>query len=45
MDRRELLIEILIQRNIFKLTDGRELYEGNSEELTEVLEKDGNNDD
>ncbi|WP_082187019.1 Fur-regulated basic protein FbpA [Bacillus cereus] len=32
------IIEQLIQRNIFKLIDGRNLYEGTSKELKLILE-------
>ncbi|MED1287333.1 Fur-regulated basic protein FbpA [Bacillus mycoides] len=38
MDRQDVLIEILIQRNIFKLPDGRDLFEGSCEELAGLLE-------
>ncbi|MEM5662292.1 Fur-regulated basic protein FbpA [Bacillus cereus] len=37
------LIEQLIQRNIFKLPDGRDLFEGSIEELTGLLKGDGEN--
>ncbi|HDR7617005.1 TPA: Fur-regulated basic protein FbpA [Bacillus mycoides] len=43
MDRQDVLIEILIQKNIFKLTDGRDLFEGSCEELAGLLERDGEN--
>lgn len=43
MDRQDVLIEILIQRNIFKLADRRDLFEGSCEELAELLERDGEN--
>lgn len=38
MSKEDRLIEQLIQRNIFKLQDGRDLYEGSTEELTQLLE-------
>lgn len=34
---KDLLIEKLIAKNIFKLEDGRDLYEGDSEELARLL--------
>ncbi|MEB8805024.1 Fur-regulated basic protein FbpA [Bacillus cereus] len=37
------LIEQLIQKNIFKLPDGRDLFEGSIEELTGLLKGDGEN--
>lgn len=37
MDRQDRLIEKLIQRNIFKLKDGRDLFEGSCEELERLL--------
>ncbi|PEP86574.1 Fur-regulated basic protein FbpA [Bacillus toyonensis] len=37
MDRKDRLIEKLIQRNIFKLEDGRDLFEGSYEELERLL--------
>ncbi|PEV02167.1 Fur-regulated basic protein FbpA [Bacillus thuringiensis] len=37
------LIEKLIQRNIFKLPDGRDLFEGSCEELVGLLRGDGEN--
>lgn len=40
---KDLLIEKLIARNIFKLEDGRDLYEGDSEELARLLREDGEN--
>ncbi|MYW25020.1 Fur-regulated basic protein FbpA [Bacillus thuringiensis] len=43
MDRQDRLIEQLIKRNIFKLTDGRDLFEGSCEELAGLLERDGEN--
>ncbi|PFW57861.1 Fur-regulated basic protein FbpA, partial [Bacillus sp. AFS075034] len=33
MSKEDRLIEALIKRNIFKLKDGRDLYEGSCEEL------------
>ncbi|MBJ8090286.1 Fur-regulated basic protein FbpA [Bacillus cereus] len=41
MSEKDRLIEKLIQRNIFKLTDGRDLFEGSCEELAGLLERDG----
>lgn len=43
MSNKDLLIEKLIQRNIFKLKDGRDLYEGSCEELARLLGRDGEN--
>ncbi|MCU5181541.1 Fur-regulated basic protein FbpA [Bacillus toyonensis] len=43
MDRQDVLIELLIRRNIFKLADGRDLFEGSCEELAGLLERDGEN--
>ncbi|EJV42113.1 hypothetical protein IEK_05779 [Bacillus toyonensis] len=43
MDRQDVLIELLIQQNIFKLPDGRDLFEGSCEELAGLLERDGDN--
>ncbi|PEA32962.1 Fur-regulated basic protein FbpA [Bacillus toyonensis] len=43
MDRLDVLIEKLIQMNIFKLADGRDLFEGSCEELAGLLERDGEN--
>lgn len=37
MNKQDRLIEILIQRNIFKLKDGRDLFEGSCEELERLL--------
>ncbi|EJQ77856.1 Fur-regulated basic protein FbpA [Bacillus toyonensis] len=45
MDRQDVLIEKLIQMNIFKLADGRDLFEGSCEELTGLLEGNGENED
>ncbi|MBE7128118.1 Fur-regulated basic protein FbpA [Bacillus mycoides] len=44
MDRQDVLIEILIQRNIFKLPDGRDLFEGSIEELAGLLKGADKND-
>ncbi|MGE6504464.1 Fur-regulated basic protein FbpA [Bacillus wiedmannii] len=43
MSEQDRLIEKLIQRNIFKLPDGRDLFEGSCKELAELLERDGEN--
>ncbi|PEP94374.1 hypothetical protein CN585_26490 [Bacillus toyonensis] len=40
MDKKDRLIEKLIQRNIFKLKDGRDLFEGSCEELERLLKGD-----
>lgn len=40
MSSNDVLIEQLIQMNIFKLADGRDLFEGSSEELERLLEGD-----
>ena len=45
MDRQDVLIERLIQRNIFKLPDGRDLFEGSCEELAGLLKGDVENED
>ncbi|PDY07966.1 Fur-regulated basic protein FbpA [Bacillus cereus] len=37
MDKQDRLIEKLIQRNIFKLADGRDLFEGSCEDLAGLL--------
>ncbi|EEM45184.1 Fur-regulated basic protein FbpA [Bacillus cereus] len=39
MEKQDKLIEKLIQRNIFKLKDGRDLYEGTEADLMELLEE------
>ncbi|WP_144520213.1 Fur-regulated basic protein FbpA [Bacillus thuringiensis] len=39
MSNKEILIEQLIEKDIFKLPDGRELYEGAEEELMTLLEE------
>ncbi|HDR8009932.1 Fur-regulated basic protein FbpA [Bacillus cereus] len=41
MDKQDRLIEQLIKRNIFKLADGRDLFEGSCEELAGLLERNG----
>ena len=41
MDKQDRLIEQLINRNIFKLADGRDLFEGSCEELAGLLERNG----
>ncbi|PFB55902.1 hypothetical protein CN404_01745 [Bacillus thuringiensis] len=41
MDKQDRLIEQLIQKNIFKLPDGRDLFEGSCEELERLLEGKG----
>ncbi|MGG1339703.1 Fur-regulated basic protein FbpA [Bacillus toyonensis] len=43
MNEQDRLIEQLIQMNIFKLADGRDLFEGSCEELARLLERDGEN--
>ncbi|MDI6680209.1 Fur-regulated basic protein FbpA [Bacillus wiedmannii] len=43
MNEQDRLIERLIQRNIFKLPDGRDLFEGSCEELAGLLEGNGEN--
>ncbi|CAM4402218.1 Fur-regulated basic protein FbpA [Bacillus manliponensis] len=37
MAEQDLLIEKLIARNIFKLEDGRDLYQGSGKELARLL--------
>ncbi|MGG5737763.1 Fur-regulated basic protein FbpA [Bacillus cereus group sp. IBL03679] len=37
MNKQDRLIEKLIQRNIFKLNDGRDLFQGSCEELERLL--------
>ncbi|MDZ3952402.1 Fur-regulated basic protein FbpA [Bacillus thuringiensis] len=39
MCKENLLIEQLLEKNIFKLPDGRDLYEGTGEELMKLLEE------
>ncbi|PFB53811.1 hypothetical protein CN404_12740 [Bacillus thuringiensis] len=41
MDKQDRLIEQLIQKNIFKLLDGHDLFEGSWEELERLLEGEG----
>ncbi|MCC2361631.1 Fur-regulated basic protein FbpA [Bacillus cereus] len=41
MNEQDRLIEQLIQRNIFKLPDNRDLFEGSCEELAGLLERNG----
>ncbi|MFA2857603.1 Fur-regulated basic protein FbpA [Bacillus paranthracis] len=43
MERQDILINRLIDNNIYKLPDGRDLFEGSCEELSELLERDGEN--
>lgn len=43
MNKQDRLIEQLIKRNIFKLADGRDLFEGSCEELAGLLRGDGEN--
>ncbi|MCU5755654.1 Fur-regulated basic protein FbpA [Bacillus cereus] len=43
MDRQDVLINKLIDNHIYKLTDGRDLFEGSCEELVEILKGDGEN--
>ncbi|MGN4719608.1 Fur-regulated basic protein FbpA [Bacillus cereus group sp. MYBK226-2] len=43
MDRQDVLINKLIDKHIFKLPDGRDLFEGSCEELAGLLERDGEN--
>ncbi|PEO30888.1 Fur-regulated basic protein FbpA [Bacillus toyonensis] len=45
MNKQDKLIERLIQMNIFKIADGRDLFEGSCEELAWLLERDGENED
>lgn len=39
MSNKDVLIEQLIEKDIFKLPDGRDLYEGTEEELMKLLEE------
>ncbi|WP_197389561.1 Fur-regulated basic protein FbpA [Bacillus thuringiensis] len=39
MSNKDILIEQLIEKDKFKLPDGRELYEGAEEELMKLLEE------
>ncbi|MEW4068654.1 MULTISPECIES: Fur-regulated basic protein FbpA [Bacillus] len=41
MNKQDRLIEILIQKNIFKLPDGRDFFEGSCEELERLVEGEG----
>ncbi|MEB4894874.1 Fur-regulated basic protein FbpA [Bacillus thuringiensis] len=41
MERQDVLINKLIDINIYKLPDGRDLFEGSCEELAGLLERDG----
>ncbi|MGW5982844.1 Fur-regulated basic protein FbpA [Bacillus mycoides] len=43
MDRQDVLINKLIDNYIYKLPDGRDLFEGSIEELMGLLERDGEN--
>lgn len=45
MSNNDLLIEQLIQINIFKLLDGRDLFEGTGEELARLLKEGRNGND
>ncbi|KAB2460765.1 Fur-regulated basic protein FbpA [Bacillus sp. CH126_4D] len=45
MDRQDFLINKLIDNHIFKLPDGRDLFEGSCEELARLLERDEENED
>ncbi|USK99871.1 Fur-regulated basic protein FbpA [Bacillus tropicus] len=40
MNEQDRLIERLIDRHVFKLPDGRDLYEGSCEELKQLLKGD-----
>ncbi|PES13723.1 Fur-regulated basic protein FbpA [Bacillus thuringiensis] len=39
MSNKDILIEQLIEKDIFKLPDGRDLYEGMETELMKLLEE------
>ncbi|WP_144519359.1 Fur-regulated basic protein FbpA [Bacillus thuringiensis] len=39
MSNKDILIEQLIEKDLFKLPDGRDLYEGAEEELMKLLEE------
>ena len=39
MSNKDILIEQLIEKGIFKMPDGRDLYEGAEEELIKLLEE------
>ncbi|MFE5392513.1 Fur-regulated basic protein FbpA [Bacillus thuringiensis] len=41
MERQDVLINKLIDINVYKLPDGRDLFEGSCEELAGLLERDG----
>ncbi|MGG1339724.1 Fur-regulated basic protein FbpA [Bacillus toyonensis] len=41
MDRQDVLINKLIDNHIYKLPDGRDLFEGSCEELAGLLKGDG----
>jgi hypothetical protein len=43
MSEQDGLINKLIDNHIFKLPDGRDLFEGSIEELAGLLERDGEN--
>ncbi|MEG7864520.1 Fur-regulated basic protein FbpA [Bacillus paranthracis] len=43
MDRQYILINKLIDNHIYKLSDGRDLFEGSIEELKELIKGDGEN--
>lgn len=43
MDRQNILINKLIDNHIYKLPDGRDLFEGSMEELKELIKGDGEN--
>ncbi|HEY2493063.1 MAG TPA: Fur-regulated basic protein FbpA [Paenibacillus sp.] len=43
MDRQDVLINKLIDNHIFKLPDGRDLFEGSVKELSELLKGDVEN--
>ncbi|MEB9334458.1 MULTISPECIES: Fur-regulated basic protein FbpA [Bacillus cereus group] len=39
MSNKDIVIEQLIEKGIFKMPDGRDLYEGAEDELMELLEE------
>ncbi|MGG0258148.1 Fur-regulated basic protein FbpA [Bacillus mycoides] len=43
MGIQDILINKLIDNHIYKLPDGRDLFEGSIEELAVLLERDGEN--
>jgi len=43
MDKQDVLINKLIDNHIYKLQDGRDLFEGSCEELAGLLKGDGEN--